>query len=152
MTRIDLPGGGWADIKDPADLTNRDRKLLRRHGMAAFTLRDKLAASGVKVDQSAIRSVDDIDDDTAMKIGAALTADDLDLLDQSQASFIVVFTAAWSLDLPLPTMDTVDDLPGPIFDALAKATATLGDGTLDTAIDVGDKSSPTGPSGSSDAA
>ncbi len=148
MTRIDLPGDGWADIKDPDDLTNRERKLLRRHGMASLHPPRQDGRLRCQGRPGTIgRSVDDIPRGDASGSGRSLTADDLDLLDDAQSAFIVVFTAAWSLDLPLPTMDTVDDLPGPIWDVLAKATAALGDGTLDTSVDnVTDPSSPTGPS------
>jgi hypothetical protein len=95
--RVDLPGGGWADIKDPEELSNRDRKLLRRSMLAARGLRDRLLAAGVKpgtlpgdrVDQAVIEAVD-----------SAVDADDLDLADDAQAAMIVTYTSAWSLTLP----------------------------------------------------
>jgi hypothetical protein len=42
---------------------------------------------------------------------------------------IVAYVSTWSLGLALPlTMDTVQDLPGPIWDALAAETFGKGDG------------------------
>lgn len=150
-TRIDLPGGGWAEIKDPDDLTHGDRKRLRRYSMNAAgiygkvgPIRDSMAA--------VVRGVDDIPEEVAARLGAILDADDLDTLDDMQAAFIVVWTAAWGLAPgttgPPLTMETVDDLPPRIFDALAKATTKLGDGSLDTSVEgAGDETSPTVPSG-----
>lgn len=141
--KIDLPGGGWASIKDPEELTNRDRKLLRRNAFAAVELGNKLRGLGVQPGADP----QDIPDELAEKIAGVITADDWDLLSDSQAAFIVAYVGEWSLDRPLPTMDTVDDLPGPIFDALARATAGLGDGSLEVSPDQQtDPGSPTGPS------
>ena len=141
--KVDLPGGGWANIKDPEELTNRDRKLLRRHAFGAVELGDKLRGLGVKPGTKP----QDIPDDLAEQVAKAITPDDWDTLSDSQGAFIVAYTAEWSLDRPLPTMDDVDDLPGPIFDALAVATADLGDGSLEVTVDdQQDPGSPTGPS------
>ena len=143
-TRIDLPGGAWADIKAPDELTNRDRKLLRRYAMGAMGVRSKLLAAGFGADQLATGISDP---EIEAKIGDTLTADDLDATDSAQSAFIVSYLSAWSLDRPLPTMDTVDDLPGPVFDALAKATTSLGDATPDFGPDGAmDPASPTVPS------
>lgn len=142
-TKIDLPGGGWAEIKDPEELTNRERKLLRRHAFGARELRGKLLATGIKPGTK----VQDIPDDLEEKLLGQLTAEDLEGADGIQAAFIVAYTASWSLDRPLPTMETVDDLPGQVFDAIAEATVDLGDGSLDTGVDGAvDPASPTGPS------
>ena len=143
-TKIDLPGGGWAEIKDPSDLTNRDRKLLRRHVYAA---RDIMATKMAKVGIKPGTARKDIPAEAQAKLDELLTTDDLDLINEAQAAFIVAYTASWSLDRPLPTMETVDDLPGQVFDAIAEATVDLGDGSLDTGVDGAvDPASPTGPS------
>ena len=143
MHKIDLPGGGWASIKDPDELTNRERKLLRRHVFGATDLRSKLLAAGVKPGTRP----EDVPEEVMEAIGETLELDDLEALSDTQSAFIVAYTAEWSLQRPLPTMDTVDDLPGPIFDALAAATAELGDGSLEVTPDQQpDPASPTGPS------
>lgn len=141
--RVDLPGGGWAVIKDPTDLTNRERRVLRHAVFPARALSEKLTAAGAQPDRPTPDALD--------ALGDTLTADDLDLIDGAQAAFIVVYTAelhaADGSSLPLPTLETVDDLPGPIFDALAQATVNLGDGSLDVSpSQAADPASPTGPS------
>lgn len=173
-TRIDLPNGGWAELKTMEQLTNRERKLIQRHSLPAAkiaaTLRDRMR--GTDLDQ--LRS-----DPTAVspelgeRVADALTADDFDRLGDIQSALIVVHISSWSIgdqaaeaygdDLAAvwaphpgskadvlvstnPTMDTVDDLPGPVYDAFATATAVAA-----TAPDFGvdgvvDPASPTMPS------
>ncbi len=151
--RVNLPGGGWADIKDPTELTNRDRKLLRRGVMPAMTVRTKLLDQVQASDIEAVQADPaNIPADVAERLGGAMTGDDMDAMSDAQAACIVAYTAAWSLDGttagPALTVDTVDDLPAPIFDLLAEQTAGLGDGTPTVSIDgAGDDSSPTVPSG-----
>jgi hypothetical protein len=143
VRRIDLPGGHWADIKAPDEISNRDRKTLRRHAMAARGVAEKLADAGLLAPGQDPTSLDEA---TQAKIGRLIDADDLDLTDAAQSAIIVAYVAAWDLG-DLPTMDTVDDLPGPVFDRLAMVTAGLGDGTLDASPDGAlDPGSPTVPS------
>ena len=142
-------GEGWADIKDPANLTNRDRKLLRRHALGAYNaLHERLGAAGISLDGSAADlAAGQVPVELAAQIGGALQVDDLDAIDGAQAAFIVAYLLRWSYDRPLPTIDTVDDLPGPLYDTLAQATSKLGDGTVDTTAEgARDAASPTVPS------
>jgi hypothetical protein len=143
-TKIDLPDAGWAEIKDPTELTNRDRKLLRRYTFAARdAMAPKMQQLGIKPGTKASEMTDEQNE----KLDALITVDDMERVSEAQSAFIVAYTASWSLDRPLPTMDTVDDLPGPVFDRLAAATVDLGDGELDTSVDGAvDPASPTGPS------
>lgn len=121
-TRIDLPGGAWADLKDPEELTNRERKMLRRRVNAATKVGDELKAIGVTADMAR----EGVPDALAAQVEAVINEDAFDALSDAQAALIVAYVAAWSLDLPLPTLDTVDDLPAPVFDALAEATSKPG--------------------------
>ena len=143
-TRHDLPGGGWADIKDPTEVTNSERRLVRQYLMTAQSATSaKLASLGVTAEMSG-----NLPPELAAKVNAATTFEDLDLIDDAQAALIVAYTAGWSLERPLPTMGTVNDLPGPVYDALAQATTVIGDVALDTSVDgVRDPESPTMPSG-----
>lgn len=142
-TKVDLPNGGWAEIKDPEELTNRDRKLLRRYVLGMRATREKLLAAGITPGVTPA----DLSPEEEERLEGLLDADELDAISNVQGAFIVAYTASWSLDGPLPTMDTVDDLPGPVFDKLADATADLGDGSLEVSPDQAlDADSPTGPS------
>ncbi len=151
--RIDLPGGGWADIKEPTELTNRDRKLLRRGVLPAMTVRTKLMDRARASDIEAVRADPaNVPADVTERLGEAMTGDDMDAMSDAQAACIVAYVAGWSqngTDLaPALTLDTVDDLPAPIFDLLANETASLGDGTPNTGLDaVTDETGPTVPSG-----
>jgi hypothetical protein len=132
-TRIDLPDGQSAVLREPSELTNRHRKQLRRAAMPAYKIREKFVAA----DQP-----DDTPTDTAGIFDRA-DASDFDLVSDMQAAYIVTYLQEWTLDRPLPTADTVDDLPGPIFDILAKATTQLGIGSVK--IDVDDAVNPESP-------
>jgi hypothetical protein len=141
MPKIDLPDGGWAQLAEPEELTNRQRKMLRRSVAPVLDsdggppLRDRILEAGV----------DPKDEATWVKAAGLLSAADLEAVDDIQAAFIVAYVREWSLDLPLPTMETVDDLPGPIFDALSEATRGLGTGEPDLSVSK-DPDSPTVPS------
>jgi hypothetical protein len=36
MHRIDIPGGGWVELRDPAEMTMRHKKVIRSAGLAAL--------------------------------------------------------------------------------------------------------------------
>lgn len=79
-------------------------------------------------------------------------AEGMKMLDMKEA-VMVAYLASWTLDLALPTLETIGDLPDAIYRALDDAT---GGDVINAAVssvdfDVNpDKSSPTGPSRSSD--
>ncbi len=73
------------------------------------------------------------------------------LFDDFQEAALVAVIGAWSLDLPLPTMDTVGDLDSAIFDAVAAATSRRA-ASLAAPLDTGptpveEPGNPTGRSG-----
>ena len=146
--RIPLPDDAWAEIKEPKELTNRERKFLRRQSIAVLPLQAKLVEAGLgPSDVSAEGQVSDV---ATVKLFEMLGADNLDLLESIQSAAIVTYTLGWGYKdetHPAPTMETVDDMPGFLYDALAKATFGLGDGTVDFGVDgAPDPSSPTVPS------
>jgi hypothetical protein len=172
--RIDLPCGGWADIKDPDQLTNRDRKSIRRLAIPAMSLAADLQGrlGGESVAKIAANPTELSPEMTEM-LGSMLSADEMDRMDDVQAAVIVAYVAKWSLGSnattmygedavapwavrlggdgtfasPNPTAANVDDLPGPVYDAFAHATADLTDGSVDTSAEtVLDPSGPTMPS------
>lgn len=134
-----LPDGGWAVLREPEDLTNRHRKLLRAISMPAFRLAGKLDGLEGKTGDAL--------DAEAIDVMSKVSAGDLDSLSDMQAGYIIVYLESWSWDRPLPTIDDVDDLPMPIFDALAEATTRAGSGEVDLSPDGAvDPKSPTVPS------
>jgi hypothetical protein len=171
---VSLPGGGWANIKTPDLLTNRERKVLRRVMIGAAKVGSVLRDTMRAVDLDAIRADPfNIPDEIGEKVAGALSPDEMDQMTDVQAALIVAYVAEWSIGeravetfgqaaeawlprhgsrgdvlvSPNPTMETVDDLPSPVYDAFTRETMTLGDGTVDFGVDgAGDRSSPTVPS------
>lgn len=112
--RIELPDGGWADLRDPAAVPVRLRRPVESAIMAIG--RDEgtqaaLSADGDITDpQVAAGIVQKFGDDTIARYN-----DLNDLL-------IVARVAAWSYDVPV-TLDAVLDLPAGVYEVLQVATA-----------------------------
>jgi hypothetical protein len=142
--KVDLPDGGWAEIRDPAELTTRQRSVVRRYMVPMARMRDKFAGmTAAKPDATPEEQSEAI-----LASIEAVGADGLDDMDAMYAAFIVTYLAGWSLDRPLPTTpDAALDLPGSLFDTLTRACINLGDGAVDFSVDGAvDPASPTEPS------
>jgi hypothetical protein len=150
-TKVDIPGG-YAILRDQSELRGRDRMLIKAAAMAAAPAIEKMPDSVTE------GGPDDEDPATAQTRIAAEMAqvqltwqESMALLELRQATMIACLQS-WSLDRPLPTMDTVGDLPADLYDALDTAI-----GGVTTAIAAAtdfdanpDQASPTGSSTSSD--
>ncbi len=111
MRRIDLPDGQWADVRDPDEITVRGRRPILAVTLA---LRDVLPA--IAAAQAAGQPIETL----------GLTEEQYDTVLRLGEVSIVAVLAAWSLPDPLPTVDTVGDLPATLYDALSQATAPTG--------------------------
>lgn len=95
-TRHDLPGGQWAEFRDPADVPERLRRPITRLGPKAAQL--------VKAD------------------GAEISAEDIDLMYAMNDAVVLALATAWSFAEPI-TAEGLGNLPGPAYDALLKLAA-----------------------------
>lgn len=143
MRRIDLPDGQWADIRDPEEITVRGRRPVLAVTMALQDVWPALAAAQAANEPLEALGLSEEQYETVMRLGEVS---------------IVAVLAAWSLPDPLPTVETVGDLPVTLYDALAEASAPTGaviaeQGlVLDTSVEVGppdpkDRSGASKPSG-----
>ena len=173
---IDLPDGQWALLRKEEEITERNRRVLRhvlpssvklqarieeivgerqwkRRQAFEATERANAAEAAANGESYEIKPyLPEADEDTGISMAewAELPPDLLDARYDLRAAHIVVYVKDWSLDLPLPTLDTVIDLPGEVFDALGEATFDKPAGRLDTSGgDARDPDSPTGPSSDS---
>lgn len=152
MRTIEIPGG-TARIKEQKDLRGRDTKLIKAASLAASNVLSKIPDD--------IRPKPDEDKQVAgermqnylkehpLEVNAAEAMKVLDL----RESVMVAYLASWTLELPLPTMETVGDLPDDIYQALDDAVGgdALNAASSSVNFDVNpDQKSPTGPSRSSD--
>lgn len=146
---VEIPGG-TAVLRGKEELRGRDRTLVKAAFMAASNALDKLPKSvmdGKREDETQEQAVLRLSRDMA---GVALTwQESLALLEVRQAT-VVALLESWTLDRPLPTMATIGDLPGDLYDALDEAIG----GVAGLASGVNfeptpDEESPTRPSGAS---
>jgi hypothetical protein len=134
MKRHDLPGGGWADLRNEEEMTQRGRRGVR-------------ALSGALGDSTLrrLRAVTNGDEYEALH----LDEHQLDLIIRMQEATVVALLAGWSFPEELPTMASVGDLPVARYDALvgivAAAAANIATMDLDVSPqEVVDGTSPTG--------
>lgn len=105
-TRVELPEGAWAELRDPRTLTNGQRKPLTR-----------LLATAPRVDSETLvdkagKPVKVIDNASILELGETC---------------VRVFVDSWSLSLPVPSVDpsSVDNIPARVFDVLEAACTAL---------------------------
>lgn len=148
MHTVEIPGG-TAEIRDRADIKERQRRLVQSAAMAASSVMAKLPDDLASLDTEDAEAVQTVSQ--AMS-GVSLSAADANLLQELQDATIVALLASWTLAEPLPTLETVLDLDTDLYDALAQATKDQGV-ALAQATDFtpdADKASPTTPSSGSD--
>lgn len=113
--KVEFPGG-WAKIRDPEDVTEKQRrplgKLQRR--LAGSNIADALVALDGKPTEDQLRDL----------IRPVLGSEDWDLLDDSGDLLIVALVEEWSFEAPV-TVDEVQNLPGKAYRALREACDPL---------------------------
>lgn len=121
MSRVELPGGEWAELRDPRKVSER----LRRPILAAQA---DLRRFGVPGDMES----------TGAGFGAAMTA-----YGELNDLMVVALVSAWSLESPV-SLESVLDLPGDVYDALRQAVAPF---TTDLLPDFGPTVAADSPTG-----
>ena len=112
---INLPGDHTAILKDGKDLSNKDFRRIRNSGIVAAAVANQLQGA---------TSAETTPESWAQIAGIAV--DELDKIDAFQQVAILVRLESWSLDAPLPqSADEVDELPRPLYEALATAAVDI---------------------------
>lgn len=141
--------GGNAVFRDMDELRGRDRNLIKAAAASAAGYFAKLppellkpGPEGETPDQMVVRV-------TPLMEGIVFTwQENLALIELRQAT-VVAMLQAWDLDQPLPTMETIGDLEGELYDSLdaavggVSAAVALGV-NLDPSPDPGSPSSDSG--------
>lgn len=129
--RVDLPSGGWINLRDPQDTTETQRRPAKRASMRAtgvFTL--------VNDNPSAFSKLDD---------------DQLDLLWSFSECVAVALIESWSFDLPI-TREGLSQVKGQKdYDTIIDATKKHQKVLMPDFGPSGDEADPTGLSADSDA-
>jgi hypothetical protein len=171
---LDLPDtpqwgvGHWFALKPVDELTERERRTLRHAFPAYYKARGKLEdARGLKMDKARREAMangnlawlppevkegePDPFEVTDAELANVWTDEDWDAIWNLRAANIVAHMKDWSLPLPLPTLDSCIDLPGPIFDAIYPHAMGNPTGEIETGPSAAvDPDSPTQPSSDSD--
>lgn len=119
MQRHTLSDGGWVDIRDKDEITQRGRRGMLAIATSLGDAADRLS----KVDEKSPNPM------------AGFTEEQVDAVLRYQEATVVALVAGWSHPEPLPTLATVGDLPTRLYDELVKLTARRGAealATLDT--------------------
>jgi hypothetical protein len=126
--RIDLPGGQWADLRDPHTVTRRLRRPIEDamgdvrseiiHQISAANEHLERARKGENAEAIEVAEVEQ------RRVADQLTRPERAAMREANEAAIVALVAGWSFGGPV-TMDAVLDLPGPAGDALQAAVAPL---------------------------
>jgi hypothetical protein len=125
MTKIALPDGGWANLRDPKAVTERLRRPVTR-------LAAGLHASG------ALKGIDG-------ENGEGLTVEALDGMSDLNDAICLALVDSWSYDLPV-TADGLLDLPGAVYDSLREQASKFTTALLPDFTPTTDGDSPSEPS------
>lgn len=160
MKRVTLPGGGWADLREPSGSDEPIDKLTVKGRRGINVVSGRLSQEG-RARIVAIQNMDaGPDRDAAVNaLDSALSEDDLEAFFRIQEATLVALLIDWSLDRALPTTHTVGDMPVDVYDALVAEVATeaaaatsldldlsVGDGTPDPKERSGGSGNSGGPS------
>lgn len=124
-TVVDIPGG-TATLRDPAELKERHRRLLQTAMIPLAKLFQQLPEG--LLEQSSGRGPEaEIARAKAERLMAAAvtTRQEGTAFAEMGDAVIVALLEDWTLDAPLPTMDTILDLEPPVYAALEKAARNL---------------------------
>ena len=134
-TRVELPDGEHAILKDSDELTNREVKTLRRAARQATAVALDLEGAGFADDNP-----------ESWRLLAEMPDEDYDRLDIFQRMCVLLRLESWTVGREMPTTDDeVDDLPRSIYVPLVTAAAQIQlsdeftlDGAADPKADTGD--------------
>lgn len=145
MTRIELPNGQWADLRDPEAVTERQRRPIAR---AVRGVRPEI----VEMQQQAARRPDLPDGTPGPEKQAALRAlqhamtnEEADAYQDAGDLATVALVESWSFSAAI-TLDGVLDLPARSLDALRELVAPLASKLF---VDTSPDPNPAAPGGGS---
>lgn len=135
MSRLELPSGGHAELRDPKLVPERLRRPVMRTYVTFLAL-----------------FVDEVDGDgrpITDKLGRPVkspptTPEALDVASELNDVLALALIGSWSFDTP-PSLEALQDLPGADYDAVRAAVSPLLQAVLPDFGPSGDQDSPTSP-------
>jgi hypothetical protein len=144
MIHVNLPSGATADLRDVAEVTERQRRPIKRI-QAQLAARPAFAAAVKEAQAIAKAAGTDLSPEAELRIAAGM-GDAFDLLEDLNDSLVAALVAGWSYGFAV-TVDAVQDVPGADLDALRKECAPYLPKLLPDFEPSADTDSPTAPSG-----
>ncbi|MFJ9616705.1 hypothetical protein [Streptomyces noursei] len=141
MIHINLPSGASADLRDVADVTERQRRPIKRI-QSQLAARPAFAAA---VKEAQAISGAELSPEAELRIAAGM-GDAFDLLEELNDFLVAALVAGWSYGFPV-TADAVQDIPGADLDALRTECAPFLPKLLPDFEPTAEADSPTVPSG-----
>lgn len=142
---LTLPSGATADLRDVIDVTERQRRPIRRFqsqlsAMPAFAA----AVREAEAVQKAAGDGTDLAPDVQLKLAAGM-GEAFDVLESLNDAVVAAMVRGWSFPFPV-TADAAQDLPGRDLDALRTACAPFIRELMPNFEPSPDADSPTAPS------
>lgn len=117
--KIELPGGNWAKLRDPQDITDKQRRPLAKlqRLLAASDLGDALTQRAEMGEEVTEKQLNDL-------LKPVLAGEEWDLLESTSDLLVVALVEEWSFEQPI-TAESVQNLPGRVSKALRAACDPL---------------------------
>lgn len=115
-SKVELPGGNWVELRDPYNVTERERKPLKR----AFIAMGKAGQAAEKPGDAAVTTP------LPPQLGGRNFEPDVDLdlrldaMEDFESKIMVFFVEAWSFDSE-PSEDALLDIPATAYIAIDEA-------------------------------
>lgn len=121
INRENLPGGGWADLRDPAEVSERLRRPIRaiQIKLAKDPAFAGVVAEAAKKGAAAVKGMAEAE---AAAMVTQMGEESASLLDELNDRLIIARVMGWSYDVPV-SLDALLDLPGPAYDRLKELCA-----------------------------
>lgn len=136
-SKIELPNGGWAVLRDPAAVPVRLRRPVEKLLMAVSNGRTREALENVE-------SIDDVQ--RAAEIAKSLDQEAMDEFYELNDLLVLARVQEWSFDFPV-TRESIGDLPSAIYEKLQKACSK---NLIEMIPDFGQDNNPDSPTNPSD--
>jgi len=131
MRTVEVPGG-QAILREQADLRGRDRRCIVAATAAAAPAIAKLPDDPARADGET--EADWAARREAQLAEVRLTRQEAEALLDLKEAAAVALLASWTLEQPLPTLETIGDLPADLYDALVDSVGGAPSATLSAAF------------------
>lgn len=118
---VQIPGGE-AVLRTASEMRGRDRMLVKSAALAAAGALAKLLTDAQEPGPPGESEEDRAKRLIAATVEADLSMEDAMAMERVREAVAVARLVSWTLPEPLPTMDSIGDLPADLYDALIEVT------------------------------